>query len=79
MRILITGGAGFIGSAIVRHIIRRTDRSVANADRLTYAGNSNRWPKQERATVTIISKPIFATARAWARSLPNSAPRQCSI
>ncbi len=37
--ILITGGAGFIGSAVVRHIIRNTKNSVVNVDCLTYAGN----------------------------------------
>lgn len=39
MKILITGGAGFIGSALVRHIINNTSDSVINVDKLTYAGN----------------------------------------
>lgn len=39
MKILITGGAGFIGSAVVRHIILNTQDSVINVDKLTYAGN----------------------------------------
>lgn len=39
MRILLTGGAGFIGSAVVRHIIENTDDTVINVDKLTYAGN----------------------------------------
>ncbi|BET98488.1 dTDP-glucose 4,6-dehydratase [Xenorhabdus taiwanensis] len=38
-RILITGGAGFIGSAVVRHIINQTEDSVVVVDSLTYAGN----------------------------------------
>ena len=36
---LITGGAGFIGSAVVRHIINNTNHQVVNVDKLTYAGN----------------------------------------
>ncbi|MGE6292770.1 dTDP-glucose 4,6-dehydratase, partial [Aeromonas media] len=39
MKILMTGGAGFIGSAVVRHIIQHTQDSVVNLDKLTYAGN----------------------------------------
>ena len=39
MNILVTGGAGFIGSAVVRHLINDTDHKVFNLDKLTYAGN----------------------------------------
>lgn len=38
MRIFVTGGAGFIGSALVRHLIENTDHVVLNFDKLTYAG-----------------------------------------
>lgn len=39
MNILVTGGAGFIGSAVIRYLIQHTDHQVLNLDKLTYAGN----------------------------------------
>ena len=38
-KILVSGGAGFIGSAVIRHLIEQSDHAVINLDRLTYAGN----------------------------------------
>jgi len=39
MNVLVTGGAGFIGSAVVRHLLRDTDAVIIDVDKLTYAGN----------------------------------------
>src|SRR5262249_2672239 len=39
MRIIVTGGAGFIGSAVVRHLVAHTDHQVLVVDKLTYTGN----------------------------------------
>src|SRR5436190_10524548 len=41
MRILLTGGCGFIGSAVIRRIIRATDHSVVNVDKMTYAASED--------------------------------------
>lgn len=47
MKILITGGAGFIGSAVIREILSKTDFEVVNVDKLTYAGNLESLPGAE--------------------------------
>lgn len=39
MKFFVTGGAGFIGSAVIRHLIEHTEHEVVNVDKLTYAGN----------------------------------------
>ena len=39
MKFLVTGGAGFIGSAVIRYLINETEHEVLNVDKLTYAGN----------------------------------------
>ena len=47
-KFLITGGAGFIGSALIRHIINHTNHHVINVDKLTYAGNLESLSEIER-------------------------------
>jgi dTDP-glucose 4,6-dehydratase len=43
--IVVTGGAGFIGSAVVRHLLDETDAFIVNVDKLTYAGNLDSIPQ----------------------------------
>jgi dTDP-glucose 4,6-dehydratase len=49
MKILVTGGAGFIGSAVIRHILNDTSDNVVNVDVLTYAGNLESLPDADKS------------------------------
>ena len=49
MKVLITGGCGFIGSALIRHIIRNTDSKVVNLDKLTYAATPDALEEAARS------------------------------
>ena len=43
MKIIVTDGAGFIASAVIKHLIKDTEYSVVCLDKLTYAGNLETW------------------------------------
>jgi dTDP-glucose 4,6-dehydratase len=63
-RFLITGGAGFIGSAVVRHLIRETDYRVCVVDKLTYAGNL-------ASLASIANNPRYSFVRADVADAPR--------
>ncbi len=64
MKIVITGGAGFIGSAVVRYILTNTNCSVVNVDKLTYAGNLNSVAEIENNENYVFEKADICDAGA---------------
>lgn len=74
MRILITGGAGFIGSALVRHLLNETDHEVLNLDKLTYAGNLESLASIEGQPRYRFLKADIADSEAVSRALAQFQP-----
>jgi dTDP-glucose 4,6-dehydratase len=73
MKILVTGGAGFIGSAVVRHIIENTRDEVRVMDCLTYAGNLESLAPVAGANATRFPRPISPMPLPWRPSSASSA------
>ena len=74
MKILITGGAGFIGSAVVRHIIENTQDSVVNIDKLTYAGNLESLESVENHSRYAFEQMDICDAKGLARIFEQHKP-----
>lgn len=74
VKILVTGGAGFIGSAVVRHIINNTQDSVVNVDKLTYAGNLESLSEVSESQRYFFEQANICDAAAMARIFAEHKP-----
>jgi dTDP-glucose 4,6-dehydratase len=74
MRILVTGGAGFIGSALVRHLVRDVGAEVLNVDKLTYAGNLASLKVIENAPNYRFLQADICSGQAMAEAFDNFRP-----
>lgn len=75
MKILVTGGAGFIGSAVIRHIIGYTSDSVVNVDKLTYAGNLDSLADASRSNRYAFEQVDICNAAEMARVFQQHQPQ----
>lgn len=73
-KILVTGGAGFIGSAVVRYIIENTQDSVVNVDKLTYAGNLESLESVENNPRYAFEQVDICDAKSLARVFEQHQP-----
>ena len=69
MRVFVTGGAGFIGSALVRHLIRNSPHEVLNLDKLTYAGMLESLARRRATTRATASSRATSATRALVRAV----------
>jgi dTDP-glucose 4,6-dehydratase len=64
MKVLLTGGCGFIGSAVVRHLLRKTDHVVVNVDKMTYAASEDALEDARRHNRHVLIRADIADASA---------------
>ena len=74
MRILVTGGAGFIGSAVIRHVITATGHEVVNVDKLTYAASLSSLQSVSRDQRYVFEHADIRDAAAMARVFDRHEP-----
>ncbi len=74
MRLLVTGGCGFIGSAVIRHVIRSTDHSVVNVDKMTYAASEDALEEGLRHNRHVLIRADVADAAAMAQVFATHQP-----
>ncbi len=74
IKILVTGGAGFIGSAVIRYIIENTQDSIINVDKLTYAANLLSLQSIEHNSRYVFEQVDICDAKAFARIFEQYQP-----
>jgi dTDP-glucose 4,6-dehydratase len=74
MRILLTGGCGFIGSAVVRHLVRNTAHSVINIDKMTYAASEEALEEAGSDPRHILIRADIADAEAMRSAFAHHRP-----
>jgi dTDP-glucose 4,6-dehydratase len=74
MRILLTGGCGFIGSAVVRHVLRTTAHTIVNVDKMTYAASLDALEEGDGHARHRLVRADIADAEAMRRVFAETAP-----